>query len=453
MLPSVARSQESFSNEQKIYTGNKKQQKSIIQNLAKLQHDGIPTRLLDFTTDPLVALFFATQAEERTDASIYLFIRNGYDSSSLEVKLSSFVATQTNRCLKDLVKKFNEESGASLSIKRAKQILSQGIFIRPDTISDNENYRMREQKGTFAIPGNRIENGNISDVVPFENDLSYEEIVVPFEYQEEIRNELVQRGYTRERLLGESSKSIRYNVLPQDNVKEVEGKYINKAYLQYSITIEMTELMTVKEIEECGYQIAKESGADSVWIWFRRTGSEVGNNIMSQHWYKSSINMDGWKGRKYHELMLGENKHDSYIVYDYIQNHWDRLEYKHLPIEPDAKLVTLLVTLNVKIMKGNQLVIETNLINGTELLLLYRIDGGVERTVKFIVKDTFTKIDIGHGADFSKITGEIIMPVPAVQNEIVQREYGIDYEKIVGDFIQRSDRELTAGHKRFELNL
>lgn len=449
MLPSVARSQESFSNEQKIYTGNKKQQKSIIQNLAKLQHDGIPTRLLDFTTDPLVALFFATQAEERTDASIYLFIRNGYDSSSLEVKLSSFVATQTNRCLKDLVKKFNEESGASLSTKRAKRILNQGIFIRPDTISDNENYRMREQKGTFAIPGNRIENGNISDVVPFENDLSYEEIVVPFEYQEEIRNELVQRGYTRERLLGESSKPIRYNTLSQDNVKEVKGEYINKAYLQYSITIEMTELMTVKEIEECGYQIAKESGADSVWIWFRRTGSEVGNNIMSQHWYKSSIKMDGWKGRKYHELMLGENKHDSYIVYDYIQNHWDRLEYKHLPIEPDAKLVTL----NVKIMKGNQLVIETNLINGTELLLSYRIDDESERTIKFIVKDNCTKIDIKHIDDFNTIKGEIIMPVPIVQDEMVRKEYGIDYEKIVGDFIQRTDTGLTSGHKTFAFNL
>lgn len=449
MLPSVARSRELFSNEQKIYMENRKQQKNIIQNLAKLQHDGIPTRLLDFTTDPLVALFFATQTEERTDASIYLFIRNGYESSSLEVKLSSFVATQANRCLKDLVKKFNEENDVSLSIKRAKQILSQGIFIRPDTISDNENYRMREQKGTFAIPGNRIENGNISAVVPFENDLSYEEIVVPFEYQEEIRNELVQRGYTRERLLGESSKPIRYNSLPQDNVEEVKGKYINKAYLQYSITIEMTELMTVKEIEECGYRIAKESGADSVRIWFRRMGAKDGNHIMRQHWYKPSINVYGWGGSEYKGLKIIEERGDSYIVYDYLRSDWDRIKYKHLPIDSNAKLITL----DVSIARKNQLVIETNLINGTELLLSYRVDDGVERTVKFIVKGTFTKIDIGHGADFSKITGEIIMPVPAVQNEIVRKEYGIDYEKIVGNFIQRSDRELTAGHKRFELNL
>lgn len=94
MLPSVARSEELFINEQNYYEENKKQQKSIIQNLAKMQHDGIPTRLLDFTTDPLVALFFATQENERTDSSVYVFIRNGYSPTSREVKLSSFVATK-----------------------------------------------------------------------------------------------------------------------------------------------------------------------------------------------------------------------------------------------------------------------------------------------------------------------------------------------------------------------
>lgn len=45
------------------------------------------------------------------------------------------------------------------------------------------------------------------------------------------------------------------------------------------------------------------------------------------------------------------------------------------------------------------------------------------------------------------------MPVPIVQNEMVRKEYGIDYEKIVGDFIQRTDTGLTSGHKMFEFNL
>ena len=158
--------------------------------------------------------------------------------TSREVKLSSFVATQKNRCLEDIVKNFNKNSDIPIGVESAKEILSRGIFIRPNTINDADNYRMREQKGTFAISGNQIENGHITSIIPLENDSSYEEIVVPFEYQEEIRDELAQKGYTRERLLGEKNKLIKYSELSKDNIKKVNGKYARKAYWQYAITIE-----------------------------------------------------------------------------------------------------------------------------------------------------------------------------------------------------------------------
>lgn len=41
--------------------------------LAKMQHYGVSTRLLDITTNPLIALFFALENSETTDGYVYIF--------------------------------------------------------------------------------------------------------------------------------------------------------------------------------------------------------------------------------------------------------------------------------------------------------------------------------------------------------------------------------------------
>ena len=132
--------------------------------------------------------------------------------------------------------------------------------------------------------------------------------------------------------------------------------------------------------------------------------------------------------------MLEEFSEDSYVEYEYFQNNFEDLKYKHLPLESDAKQIDLDVSFN-----GNSLCISTNLMNGTELLLSYRVGEKPECTKRLTVIDQQCLEEIVSESSDNKVVGTVIMPVAIVQPTKIMDLYGIEYERIKGYFIRRSN--------------
>ena len=170
MTPSIARDDGYIDNESNMYRDALNMAHNDftglnlpIEKLSKMQHYGIPTRLVDVTIDPLIALFFAVQnSEDESAGNVYIYLPKEYDLDSKEAKALSLLATIELNSIEKLCEAYFEEYGECISADEIGILISNPIFIKYCDRLRYSNNRLFNQKGTFVICNNQIVNNRIS---------------------------------------------------------------------------------------------------------------------------------------------------------------------------------------------------------------------------------------------------------------------------------------------------
>jgi FRG domain len=147
--------------------------------LVRMQHYGLPTRLLDITSNPLIALFFACVDKPNVDGEVITFRMHSdkikyysSDTVSCIANLSNLTFTQKNELTLSLDKEaFNPTSSAQKLLHHIKS--EKGFFeerIEPFDLGSvvcvkakQTNSRIKSQSGAFLLFGHDVslpESGN-----------------------------------------------------------------------------------------------------------------------------------------------------------------------------------------------------------------------------------------------------------------------------------------------------
>ena len=182
---------------------------SIFDRLAKIQHYGGATRILDFTVCPLVALFFTCKDKEN-DGRIAIYRTTYTNAQELGVKCLSFLATYSGKINEHFFDDLREHLQENYSNEVLRNAMKQHYFVIPKIT----NERIRRQKGLFMIFGQDGEEKNVSRLdntfgrgEEYPGYIGY--ITIPSEAKESLLSELENMGITDSYLMPEIEKGFK----------------------------------------------------------------------------------------------------------------------------------------------------------------------------------------------------------------------------------------------------
>jgi len=138
-----------------------------LDSLVRMQHYSLPTRLLDITSNPLIALYFACKTSPKADGEVIIFSMKRKDVKYFDSDVASCIANLARlpKVEKNTIKFDNDSFNDQPSVKRLLQLIRQEKpFFEPEIIPEDlrkvicvkgkqSNARISSQSGAFLLFG------------------------------------------------------------------------------------------------------------------------------------------------------------------------------------------------------------------------------------------------------------------------------------------------------------